>query len=53
MECDLTFLGFILLENKLKIESEQTIRELKAAEIEVKMVTGDNILTAITIALQC
>lgn len=53
MECDLSFLGFILFENKLKNESQKTINVLKGADIEVKMVTGDNMLTAVTIALQC
>jgi P-type E1-E2 ATPase len=47
---DLQFLGFCSIKNALKEESVSTINILKQAMIEVKIVTGDNIFTAISIA---
>ncbi|KAL6926561.1 hypothetical protein ACO0SA_004741 [Hanseniaspora valbyensis] len=49
-EEDLHFLGFIIFENKIKPESKPTILELKNANIPSIMCTGDNILTAISVA---
>lgn len=53
IECDLTFLGFVILENRLKPETSEIIRELTAASIKSVMVTGDNILTAVSVARDC
>ncbi|KAL5289522.1 hypothetical protein ACFFRR_009558 [Megaselia abdita] len=53
IECDLTFLGFVILENRLKPETSEIIRELTAANIRSVMVTGDNILTAVSVARDC
>ena len=52
-ECDLDFLGFIIFENKLKQSTTGVIDELNAADIRQIMCTGDNILTAISVARQC
>ena len=49
-ESDLTFLGLVVLENKVKPESQPTIGLLKAAHIRTVMVTGDNPLTAVRVA---
>lgn len=49
-EEDLHFLGFIIFQNKIKPESQPTIAELKNANIPSIMCTGDNILTAISVA---
>ncbi|OLY82066.1 putative cation-transporting ATPase [Smittium mucronatum] len=53
LECDLTFLGFVIFENKLKPTSEPVLNELKVAKIRTLMCTGDNSLTAISVARQC
>ena len=52
MESNLQFLGFVVMENKLKPESAPTIGHLKEAGIRCVMVTGDNPLTSITVARQ-
>ncbi|GAT30654.1 P-type ATPase [Aspergillus luchuensis] len=52
-ECDLEFLGFIIFENKLKPNTAETIAELNKAGIRNIMCTGDNILTAVSVAREC
>ncbi|RAH48335.1 putative P-type ATPase [Aspergillus brunneoviolaceus CBS 621.78] len=52
-ECDLEFLGFIIFENKLKPKTAGTITELNQAGIRNVMCTGDNILTAVSVAREC
>ena len=52
-ECDLEFLGFIIFENKLKPSTKGVIDELNDANIREIMCTGDNILTAISVAREC
>ncbi|XP_053566201.1 probable cation-transporting ATPase 13A4 [Bombina bombina] len=49
MESDLTFLGFLIMENLLKPESNSVLEELNAANIRTVMVTGDNLQTAVTV----
>ncbi|NXB46669.1 AT134 ATPase, partial [Leucopsar rothschildi] len=50
VESDLTFLGLLIMENRLKRETKPVLEELSAAHIRSVMVTGDNIQTAITVA---
>ncbi|KAK5166268.1 uncharacterized protein LTR77_008529 [Saxophila tyrrhenica] len=52
-ESNLDFVGFIIFENKLKPTTEGIIRELRDADIRTVMCTGDNILTAISVAREC
>ncbi|KAI5148181.1 cation-transporting P-type ATPase 13A2 [Enteropsectra breve] len=52
-EKDLNFLGFIVFANRLKRETTEIIGELRAADMMPKMCTGDNILTAISVARAC
>ncbi|EUB60737.1 putative cation-transporting ATPase 13A3 [Echinococcus granulosus] len=52
-ECDLRFLGLVVLNNPLKPESEPTISELLNANFRVIMATGDNLLTGVSVARQC
>ncbi|KAI9714775.1 MAG: hypothetical protein M1820_000064 [Bogoriella megaspora] len=52
-ESDLEFLGFIVFENKLKPTTTGVIQELTEANIRNVMCTGDNILTAISVAREC
>ena len=49
-ERDLDFLGFIVFENKLKPSTAVALRQLNDAHIRTVMCTGDNILTAISVA---
>lgn len=53
VEKNLTFLGFLIMENKLKPITEEIIEQLHEARIRSIMVTGDNVLTAISVARQC
>ncbi|KAJ8958055.1 hypothetical protein NQ318_002065 [Aromia moschata] len=53
IEKDLDLLGLIVLENRLKQDTTPCIQALNDANIRVIMVTGDNILTAISVAKDC
>ncbi|OQS03152.1 P-type ATPase (P-ATPase) Superfamily, partial [Thraustotheca clavata] len=50
MESDLSFLGLLLFENPIKRESFMVIDILQRANIDVRMITGDNIFTAIHVS---
>ncbi|KAM7321885.1 hypothetical protein ACRRTK_018726 [Alexandromys fortis] len=50
VESDLIFLGFLILENRLKEETKPVLEELISARIRTVMITGDNLQTAITVA---
>ncbi|VVC45388.1 Hypothetical protein CINCED_3A014162 [Cinara cedri] len=52
-ECNLTLLGLIILENRLKPESAGVLDTLRSADIRIIMVTGDNMLTALSVARDC
>ena len=53
VETELTFLGLLIMENKLKEVTSEVIRTLKECDVGTVMATGDNILTAISVAGQC
>lgn len=53
IEEDLKFLGLLTLGNLLKPETIPTIEKLNKACIRTVMVTGDNMLTAISVANEC
>ncbi|XP_056421372.1 probable cation-transporting ATPase 13A4 [Hyla sarda] len=53
VEKDMTFLGLLILENRLKPETSMVLEELHAANIRTVMITGDNIQTATTVAKNC
>jgi len=53
VESDLDFVGFIIFENKLKPATAPVLQELLESNIGTVMVTGDNILTAISVAREC
>ncbi|KAF9968325.1 hypothetical protein BGZ70_004966, partial [Mortierella alpina] len=53
VESDLTFLGFIIFENKLKPTSAPVITTLSNARVRQIMCTGDNALTAISVSREC
>ncbi|CZT46197.1 related to cation translocating ATPases [Rhynchosporium secalis] len=52
-ESELNFTGFIIFENKLKPSTAGVLDELTEAGIRKVMCTGDNILTAISVAREC
>jgi cation-transporting ATPase 13A3/4/5 len=53
VEGDLHFLGFLVMENKLKAVTSQSIKTLNDCNIRTMMATGDNLLTAICVARNC
>ncbi|KFD65864.1 hypothetical protein M514_07049 [Trichuris suis] len=53
VECEMEFLGLLVMDNRLKPETRPVINALKNANIRSVMVTGDNILTAVCVAREC
>lgn len=53
IEKDLIFSGLIILENRLKVQTAGTIKTLKNAGVKIKMITGDNIQTAVSVGKEC
>ncbi|XP_064537543.1 polyamine-transporting ATPase 13A3 isoform X1 [Drosophila montana] len=53
VEHNLEFLGFVILENRLKPDTTAVINSLNMANIRTVMITGDNILTAMSVARDC
>ncbi|XP_035375922.1 probable cation-transporting ATPase 13A3 [Electrophorus electricus] len=53
IETSMDFLGLVVLQNKLKTETSAVLKELQTANIRTVMVTGDNMLTAISVARDC
>ncbi|CAH1993211.1 unnamed protein product [Acanthoscelides obtectus] len=53
IEQDLNFLGLLIMQNPLKVETAPVISTLRSANIRTVMITGDNILTAISVAYDC
>jgi len=46
-ESDLIFSGFLILENKLKDDTSECIQRLTEADIQIKIISGDNPLTTV------
>lgn len=53
VETGLQFLGFLVMENKLKPETIGVIKNLNECNVRTVMATGDNLLTAMHVARQC
>ncbi|GMT35846.1 hypothetical protein PFISCL1PPCAC_27143, partial [Pristionchus fissidentatus] len=53
VEVDLELLGLVVLENRVKPETLGSINQLTRARIRTVMVTGDNLLTALSVAREC
>jgi len=50
IENSMNFLGFLVLENKLKKDSRVSLLRLNEAGLKIKLISGDNILTTIQTA---
>ncbi|CAB3409507.1 unnamed protein product [Caenorhabditis bovis] len=53
VECDLQLLGLIVMENRVKPVTLGVINQLNRANIRTVMVTGDNLLTGLSVAREC
>ncbi|KAK7789038.1 hypothetical protein R5R35_010541 [Gryllus longicercus] len=53
IEVDMFFAGLLVMQNTLKPETTPVIKQLQKARIRCLMVTGDNILTAVSVARDC
>ncbi|XP_072297890.1 polyamine-transporting ATPase 13A3-like [Eucyclogobius newberryi] len=53
LENNMEFLGLIIMQNKMKEETSGVLMDLHQAQIRTLMVTGDNMLTAISVARDC
>ncbi|XP_077414643.1 polyamine-transporting ATPase 13A3-like isoform X2 [Vanacampus margaritifer] len=53
IETNMNFLGLIIMQNKIKEQTAGVLRDLQQANIRTLMVTGDNMLTAISVARDC
>ncbi|XP_075218287.1 polyamine-transporting ATPase 13A3-like isoform X2 [Lycorma delicatula] len=53
IEDELHFIGLLLMQNNLKPASEPVIRQLKMARIKCIMITGDNMMTAVSVSREC
>ena len=52
-ESKMIFLGLLIVQNKLKPETNPTLNILEQAGLKMVMATGDNILTAISVSKEC
>ena len=52
-ESSMIFLGLIIVKNELKLETLEVISKLIENDYLVSMCTGDNLLTAIAVGVQC
>uniref|UniRef100_A0A8R1DK93 Cation-transporting ATPase n=2 Tax=Caenorhabditis japonica TaxID=281687 RepID=A0A8R1DK93_CAEJA len=53
VECDLEMLGLVVMENRVKPVTLGVINQLNRANIRTVMVTGDNLLTGLSVAREC
>ncbi|KAE9550035.1 hypothetical protein FO519_006763 [Halicephalobus sp. NKZ332] len=53
IETNLTMLGLVVMENRVKKQTLGVINQLNRARIRTVMVTGDNLLTAMSVAREC
>ncbi|KAL8428550.1 hypothetical protein Efla_003321 [Eimeria flavescens] len=52
-ERGLRYLGLFVFENKLKCDAKDTVRALRDAQIDIRILTGDSPHTAIGVAADC
>ena len=51
-ECDLIFAGFLIFQCPIKEDTVEVINKIRDANLKVKIITGDNILTAAYVAVK-
>lgn len=52
-EKDMTFLGLIVMENKLKPESIKELHKVANTKIRTPVITGDTVFTAVSVSKEC
>ncbi|XP_055351131.1 polyamine-transporting ATPase 13A3-like isoform X2 [Paramacrobiotus metropolitanus] len=53
LDKEMIFLGFVVMENRLKTDTKSVLEQIHNANIRTVMVTGDNMHTAISVARDC
>ena len=53
VEKNMIFLGFLIVKNKLKEKTKESLTKYDEADLRMVMATGDNILTAICVSKEC
>ena len=53
VEKDMIFLGLLIVQNKLKEKTKDSLAKYDKADLRMLMATGDNILTAICVSKDC
>jgi magnesium-transporting ATPase (P-type) len=53
VESNMIFLGLLIVQNKLKHNTTNSIEKLANSNLRMVMATGDNLLTAISVAKEC
>jgi cation-transporting ATPase 13A2 len=53
IESNMIFLGLLIVQNKLKEKTTSSIVKLDSSKLRMVMATGDNLLTAISVAKEC
>jgi len=53
VEKNMIFLGFLIVKNKLKEKTKESLIKYDEADLRMVMATGDNILTAICVSKEC
>ena len=53
VEKDMIFLGLLIVQNKLKEKTKDSLAKYDNADLRMMMATGDNILTAICVSKDC
>jgi magnesium-transporting ATPase (P-type) len=53
VECELNFLGFLIFQNNIKEETTAVIETLNKCNVRSIIATGDNMMTAISVAKNC
>ena len=53
VEQNMLFLGLLIVQNKLKEKTKESLEKYDKADLRMMMATGDNILTAICVSKEC
>ena len=53
VEKNMIFLGLLIIKNKLKEKTKESLTKYDQADLRILMATGDNILTAISVSKEC